>query len=146
VRFPRPANGQRRPPSAVAVPPADAQGRPAAAPQAAEAWAGAESPPPPTLSAEDDRFLASIALAVERRGLVTPAVLWLEGLRPLSYLGSQALWFCEPLLQALVPSLSLGRLAGILEERSHLERLIQHIEAAAARPAVAGPPASGGAS
>jgi hypothetical protein len=123
--------------------PAGAPERPAPPPRPADGWAGAESPRPPTLSAEDDRFLASIALAVERRGLVTPAVLWLEGLRPLSYLGSQALWFCEPLLQALVPSLSPGRLAGILEERAHLERLIQHIEAAAARPA-AGPATAGG--
>jgi hypothetical protein len=95
-------------------------------------WLGCATPPPPTLSAEDDRFLAGIALAVERRGLVTPAVLWLESLRPLSYLGSQALYFCEPFLQALLPAVSLARLAGIFEERAHLDRLIRHIEAAAA--------------
>ncbi len=105
---------------------------PPAAPAAA--WAGCPAPRPPTLSAEDDRLLADLALAVRRRGLETPAVLWLESVRPLSYLGSQALYFCEPLLQALVPSVKLGRLAGILEERAHLERLIRHIEAAAAEP------------
>jgi len=103
-------------------------------------WRGAATPRPATLSAEDDLLLARIARAIARRGLVTPAVLWLEGLRPLSYLGSQALYFCEPLLQALVPSLALGRLAAILEERAHLERLIRHIEAAAADPAATAPP------
>lgn len=88
-------------------------------------------PRPSTLSEEDDRLLADIAGLICRRGLATPAVLWLESLRPLSFLGSQALRFCEPFAQPFLPAGQCGRLAEILEVRGHLERLVRHVEAAA---------------
>lgn len=101
-------------------------------------------PRPDTLSEEDDRLLADIAGLICRRGLATPAVLWLESLRPLSFLGSQALRFCEPFAQPFLPAGQCGRLAEILEVRGHLERLVRHVEAAAdAEPAgPAGGPAA----
>ena len=68
---------------------------------------------------------------VTGRGLEAPALLWLDSLRPLSYLGSQAMHFLHPLVQLVVPAERFGRLAEILEERSHLERLLLHLEALA---------------
>ena len=56
----------------------------------AAALADATGPRPVTLAADDDLLLAELALAVQRRGLTTPAVLWLESLRPLSFVGAQA--------------------------------------------------------
>lgn len=117
--------------------------RPAAGPAAiapASATAAAPAPElpaarlgarPDTLSEEDDRLLADIAGLICRRGLATPAVLWLESLRPLSFLGAQALRFCEPFAQPFLPAGQCGRLAEILEVRGHLERLVRHVEAAA---------------
>lgn len=88
-------------------------------------------PRPETLSAEDDAWLGDLAARIARRGLTAPAVLWLESLRPVSFLGSQVLHFLSPIVQLVVPTASLPRLAEILEERSHLERMLEHLETAA---------------
>ena len=85
-------------------------------------------PRPETLSAEDDAWLGELAGRIARRGLTAPAVLWLESLRPVSFLGSQVLHFLSPIVQLVVPAASLPRLAEILEERSHLERMLEHLE------------------
>ncbi len=83
---------------------------------------------PPTLSEADDRLLAELAGRIVRRGLAAPAVLWLESLRPVSFLGSQAMHFLRPFVEVLGGPESFGRLAAILEERAHLERFLRHIE------------------
>lgn len=98
-----------------------------------------DSQRPPTLTPEDDELLRGLAATIQRRGLATPAVLWLESVRPLAFLGAQAMHFLSP----FVPGSSFSRLATILEERSHLERLLGHIEDAAA--GQARPPATKGA-
>lgn len=89
---------------------------------------GGEGGRPPGLSEEDDRLLREVAAKVVRRGLATPAVLWLESLRPVSFLGSQAMHFLDPFVQVLGGGIAFGRLAAILEERRNLERLLEHIE------------------
>ncbi len=96
------------------------------------------------LDASDDRFLAGVAAAIARRGLAGPALLGLEWLRPLSFVGSQ-------LMQALAPFVSLTeaggdwqRLADLLEQRPQIDRLLAHLDAATAPEAqtrrLAGPP------
>jgi hypothetical protein len=92
---------------------------------------GPREPRPATLSPDDDAWLGELAGRIQARGLTAPAVLWLESLRPVVFLGSQAMHFMNPLVQLVVPLPSWPRLAAILEERSHLERLLQHLEAAA---------------
>ncbi len=103
----------------------DRQDRPDGTPR------GAVESRPATLSAEDDAFLLELAEGIRNRGLEAPALLWLDSLRPLSFLGSQAMQFVNPMVQMLVPAERFGRLAEILEERAHLERLLLHIEALA---------------
>ncbi len=120
-------NGEHRPdPAATAPEPAENQVQ------------GSPAPRPATLSPEDDRLLLDLALKIDRKGLTAPAILWLESLRPLSFLGSQAMHFLNPFVQMLVPSETFARLAEILEERAHLERLLAHIEAVADRPPTSG--------
>jgi hypothetical protein len=96
--------------------------------------AGCPLPRPVSLSAEDDALLLDLAQRIHRRGLTTPALLCLEGLHPVSFLGSQLMHFMNPFVQMLVSSATFTRLAGILEERSHLERLLRHLEAVAKCP------------
>jgi len=86
---------------------------------------------PETLSEEDDQLLLELAAKIDSRGLTAPAVLWLESLRPVSFLGSQAMHFLNPFVQMLFDTEKFKRLAEILEERNHLERLLCHIEALA---------------
>ncbi|MHB8079709.1 MAG: hypothetical protein ACYDIE_10715 [Candidatus Krumholzibacteriia bacterium] len=107
--------------------------QPAASPASA-ALVAAAGPPPDTLPADDDLLLAELAVAVQRRGLATPAVLWLESLRPLSFIGAQAMHALTPFVQLLTSGARFERLAVIFEERGHLERFLRLIETAAALP------------
>ena len=83
------------------------------------------------LSEADRELLHQLAVAVARRGMVTPAVLFLESLRPLSYMGSQAMIFLKPFLSPLFSTARYDRLAEILERREGIEALVQAIESAA---------------
>jgi len=72
-----------------------------------------------------DRLAGKI---VERR-LATPAILFLESIKPLSFLGNQALIFFQPIVQSIVNFNSYDEIAGILEDRENLEYLLSKIEA-----------------
>ncbi len=86
-----------------------------------------ESPHGP-LSEADRELLARLARAVTRRRMVGPAILFLESLRPLSFVGSQALIFLRPFLTPLFDAANYERLAEILERREGIEELVQAIE------------------
>lgn len=72
-----------------------------------------------------DRLAGKI---VERR-LAAPAILFLESIKPLSFLGNQALIFFQPIVQSIVNFKSYDEIAGILEDRQNLEYLLTKIEA-----------------
>jgi len=87
------------------------------------------NPVPPTLTAADDHLLAEVAAWIQRKQLAAPVVLWLEGVRPLSRLGAQALHFLNPFVQVFLPTETFSRLVEIIGEPAHLDRLLQHLEA-----------------
>jgi len=87
----------------------------------------------PELSPEDQALLDRMANWVVDRGLETPAILFLESVRPLSFVGAQGLVFLGPFAHALFSTLDYDRLARLLEDRANLERLVRVIEAAADR-------------
>ena len=81
---------------------------------------------------EDDRaLLARLADWLTKRRLETPAVLFLESVRPLSFVGAQAMYFLEPFARAIFDVKDYERLARLLERRSNLELLVRAIEDAA---------------
>jgi hypothetical protein len=101
------------------------------------------------LSAEDRDLLDRIAGRVVELRLETPAILAIESLGPLSFVGGQALVFFQPLAQALFRFRDYERFAALLERRGSLEALTVAIERRAAarparRPGVGVPPAPGG--
>jgi len=100
--------------------------------RAAMAHAFAVDQAPEPLAPEDLALLDRIATAVVRRGLVAPAVLFLESLAPLNFLGSQALHAVAPLLDLVGNIQEAERLATILERREAAALLQARIEAAAA--------------
>jgi hypothetical protein len=91
-----------------------------------------ESPFGP-LTEADRELLGQIALAIARRRMVGPAILFLESLRPLSYIGSQAMLFLRPFLTPLLNTERYDRLAEILERREGVEELVKAIERAEAK-------------
>jgi len=87
---------------------------------------------PEDLAPEDLACLNRIAAATVRRGLAAPALLFLETLAPLNFLGSQALHAVSPLLDLVGGAQEAQRLAAILERREAVALLQARIEAAAA--------------
>ena len=83
---------------------------------------------------EPERALVETLCAqVVARGLQTPAVLFLESVRPLNYLSSQALVFFSPLLSAIADPEACRKLAEFLERRGSVDYLCRRIEALATR-------------
>ncbi|HHO50433.1 MAG TPA: hypothetical protein ENK18_06050 [Deltaproteobacteria bacterium] len=80
------------------------------------------------LTPEEDVAITSIARFVVRFGLTVPAVLWLESVRPLSFIGSQGMLLLSPSIGAFLPVNQWDALASLLEEREGIEVLIQRIE------------------
>ena len=69
-----------------------------------------------------------IARQVVRFGMVVPAILALESVRPLSYVGSQFMHMLTPSLGAALNAQDWQELAELLEHREGLEVLLRAIE------------------
>ncbi len=57
-----------------------------------------------------------------------PAVMFLESVRPLNFVGSQAMVFFKPIISRLFTSAEYDKLATILEKREVIDLLIKEIE------------------
>jgi len=76
----------------------------------------------------DEAFLTRIAEKIYRTGLVTPAVFFLEMTKPLSLIGSHALVFFGPILNAFIRSDGYYRATELFEEPDNVEFLITELE------------------
>lgn len=81
---------------------------------------------------EDLALLQRIADAVVQRRMAAPAVVFLESLGPMSFLGSQALHFFAPIIELAFSAHEVSQVAALLERRDTTVRLIALIEAASA--------------
>lgn len=75
-------------------------------------------------------LIKRLARAITTRRMGTPAVLFLESLQPLSYIGSQVMAFFRPFMTFLFSPEEYDRLAHLLERRSSIEALIEEIKKA----------------
>jgi len=80
------------------------------------------------LSLDDLALLERVADAVVARDMAVPAVVCLESVGPMNFLGSQALYFLTPLLDVVFPQRDLERVAHLLERRDTLTKLTALIE------------------
>ncbi|MBI4401837.1 MAG: hypothetical protein HY581_09425 [Nitrospirae bacterium] len=92
------------------------------------------------LSVEDVALLERVAEAVVARGMAAPAVVFLESMGPMNFLGSQALHFLTPVLEVVFPQPDIERVAHLLERRDTLTRLVAMIESRSEAQRVAGRP------
>ena len=81
------------------------------------------------LEEKDQELLEKVAKGVVARGLTTPALLFLETMKPLSFVGGQALIFFGPVLEIVLKREEIARAAKMLERRDVLELVAGRIEA-----------------
>jgi hypothetical protein len=81
------------------------------------------------LSTEELRLIDRLAQEVVGRGMAAPAVLFLESIGPMHFLGSQALHFLSPILDCAFQARDVERIATLLERRDALARLCAAIDA-----------------
>jgi len=82
----------------------------------------------PPLAGEDLELMERVADALVTRGMGTPAMLFLESMGPMNFLGSQALHALTPLIECVFHAKDFERLACLLERRDTMVRLAALIE------------------
>jgi hypothetical protein len=92
------------------------------------AHAFALEPEASVFAPEDLALLEKVARLIVKRGMTTPALLFLESLGPLNFLGSQVLHGLRPFLEPVCDVTEMERLAVILERRDSIPRLIAIIQ------------------
>ena len=80
------------------------------------------------LTASEREAIARIAQKIIDRGFVTPAVFFLELMKPFSLLSSHALVFFGPFITVFMRQDKYYRIAELLEDPKNVEFLISEIE------------------
>lgn len=78
-------------------------------------------------------LMAKIARAVVERQLTVPAIVFLESVKPLSFLGNQLMILLNPMVSLIVTSKDYYRFVRMIEDRDNVEKLIEEIEDTNAR-------------
>lgn len=81
-----------------------------------------------TFTPEDLALLEKIASLIVRRGMAAPALLFLESVGPLNFLGSQVVHGLRPFLELVCDAQELEQLATLLERRDSISRLVAAIQ------------------
>ena len=82
----------------------------------------------PDISSQEKEAITRIAKKIIDRGFVTPAVFFLEMMKPLSLLGSHALVFFGPILTTFIKQDKYYRATELLEDPKNVEFLISEME------------------
>ncbi|NUN48592.1 MAG: hypothetical protein HUU15_07170 [Candidatus Brocadiae bacterium] len=81
------------------------------------------------LDGKEQELLEKVARGVVARGMTAPALLFLESMRPVSYLSGQTLLFFGPMLELVLKREEVERASRLLERRDVLEMIAVRIEA-----------------
>jgi len=73
-------------------------------------------------------LLEKLATGIVGRRLTAPAIAFLESIKPLNFIGSQAMLFFRPIVGAIFPTSVYDKIEKILEKRCGIERLLSAIE------------------
>jgi hypothetical protein len=75
-----------------------------------------------------EEIIRILAKEIVARRLTTPAIFFLETVKPLSFVGSQAMIFLQPIIQAVFPFRSYNEFSVMMEERENIEALLCEME------------------
>ena len=78
---------------------------------------------------EEEAVLEKAAKKVVQWKMTVPAIIFLESVKPLNYIGSQALVFFEPIVQSVFSIKDYDTFRSALEKRESIEVLLHKIEA-----------------
>lgn len=95
-------------------------------------WAMKDNSVDAETTSEQRELMDGFAKKIIERRLTAPAILFLESVKPLSFLGNQAMVFFEPIVQTIFGLKRYDDVAGLLENRENVEYLIRKIEELAA--------------
>lgn len=80
------------------------------------------------LKDNDVLLIKKLADFVVRRNMSLPAIMFLESVRPLNFIGNQVMTFFKPILAHFFSANDYNKLANILENRKVIDILINEIE------------------
>ena len=80
------------------------------------------------LPEDEEAVLEKLARKVVDKGMSVPAILFLESVKPLNFIGSQTMVFFEPIVQTVFNFNDYDNLRAALEKRESIEILILRIE------------------
>ena len=80
------------------------------------------------LTPQQEEILTKIAQKVVHWKMSVPAILFLESVKPLNYVGSQMMAFFEPFVQTVFSWKDYDEFRKMMEERGTVEKLLQKIE------------------
>ena len=75
-----------------------------------------------------EEIINKIADGIVKRRLAAPAIMFLESVKPMNYLGSQLMIFFEPIVLSIFNISQYREVAVILEERDSIEKVLEAIE------------------
>ncbi len=82
-------------------------------------------------TSEQEALLTQVAEEIVKRELTAPAILFLDSMKPLSFLGGQLMVFFSPFVHMVLDSRSYDLFAETIENRENVEFLINRIEGCA---------------
>jgi hypothetical protein len=77
---------------------------------------------------QNGQWLAEIAERIGQRKLALPLLLLLEVSKPFTFIASQGLLLCQPVLNFFYDEPTISRYADLLADRSSVEALIAQLE------------------
>jgi hypothetical protein len=77
---------------------------------------------------QEEELLNQIAEEIHKRQLTAPAILFLDSMKPLSFLGGQFMAFCSPFVHMVVDTKVYDAFAEAIEDRDNVEYLISQLE------------------
>ncbi|MCK4385299.1 MAG: hypothetical protein KAW52_03460 [candidate division Zixibacteria bacterium] len=89
---------------------------------------GAKDKEKEELTPRQEEILTKIAQKVVEWKMSVPAILFLESVKPLNYIGSQMMAFFEPFVQTVFSWKDYDEFRRMMEQRGTIEKLLQKIE------------------
>lgn len=82
----------------------------------------------PPLAEREEEIMTKLATKVVQWKMTVPAILFLESVKPLNFIGAQMMIFFEPFVQTLFNLRDYDTFREMMERRENVERLLLKIE------------------